>query len=565
MLDIDFFDQSGKWNPKVVLFSAATAPQRAQSGLTKLFGGLMKFQARRWAENYFHDALRKAAPEQSPQQPAIKEFLKNIKRSGEVDGKEFYRLATVDLLQKTCRAQGTSAATERSHRAPNKPGPTFLNSREVIVNTLIEMLETGTKTGKFPAIFGSLSKKTISAWVNSNASDDTKINLLSLLERSFSTEAANAHRVIANLWEELSAIQGGEYASSLIRDAAESGFLDYCEYQRLPAREADRERLKEFLATAKNDWEKYRNLLSEGQYQNFTRHRDHALKKLEETQERSARTENPQKAGLKYTLQIQEKLPTEKNAIPAHEAIFEKWNESADPRVEHSEFFAVLSTAINSGFIQYCRFGIVKPIDTDPDSLEEFCNISDKQRECYKNILTAEQFVEFEKKHAEFSEYIKQQSYDLTHKPQSETTAQEATSNDQSKIYDTGSNYSHEDFGILFSTKEKLSLKDLWSIEWKSPSLYSTMFPEDLNKIQDYFTFATTSHENKKLARKIISHIRNAGHIIGTPPHDEDKNQYQKFSVVSKTISKAAEDFLIRHEVRTKKRPQKTLSKRYLI
>ncbi|MEY3720200.1 MAG: hypothetical protein RL618_719, partial [Pseudomonadota bacterium] len=81
MLDIDFFDLNGKWNPRVVLFSAASDPQRARSGLTKIFAGLMKFQARRWAENYFLGAL---ATEEGPgpNRQAIEKFLENVKRKG---------------------------------------------------------------------------------------------------------------------------------------------------------------------------------------------------------------------------------------------------------------------------------------------------------------------------------------------------------------------------------------------------------------------------------------------------------------------------------------------------
>jgi hypothetical protein len=149
MLDIDFFDLDGKWNPRVVLFSAVSDPQRARSGLTQIFAGLMKFQARRWAENYFLGAL---ATEQGPgsNKQAIEQFLKNIKRNGVVEEKEFYRLATIDMLQKTCEVPEKSRAVEKTHQEPSKSGPRFLNSSEVIANTLMEMLETCGRVGKRP-------------------------------------------------------------------------------------------------------------------------------------------------------------------------------------------------------------------------------------------------------------------------------------------------------------------------------------------------------------------------------------------------------------------------------
>ena len=227
MLDIDFFDQNGKWNPRVVLFSGVSDPQRARSGLTKIFGGLMKFQARRWAENYFLGALA-TEKSQSPNKQAIEKFLKNIKRSGVVEEREFYRLATVDMLQKTCEAPEKSKSTDDTHQESSKSGARFLNSNEVIATTLTEMLETCGKVGKFSEIFGSVSKEAIKSWVKKNMHGEMQVNLLTLLDRSSSTQDAEAHQVIAKLWKDQSAILGGRYAQPLIREAAQSGFLDYC-------------------------------------------------------------------------------------------------------------------------------------------------------------------------------------------------------------------------------------------------------------------------------------------------------------------------------------------------
>jgi hypothetical protein len=173
MLDIDFFDLNGKWNPRVVLFSAASDPQRARSGLTKIFAGLMKFQARRWTENYFLGAL---ATEEGPgpNRQAIEKFLENIKRKGVVEEKEFHRLATIDMLQKTSEVPEKSRPAEKTYQEPGKSGPRFLNRREVIANTLTEILETCSKVGNFSEIFGSVSKETIKSWVKKICTEKCK-------------------------------------------------------------------------------------------------------------------------------------------------------------------------------------------------------------------------------------------------------------------------------------------------------------------------------------------------------------------------------------------------------
>jgi hypothetical protein len=54
MIDIDFFDQSGRFNPNTVLFSPRDDARRASSLWTRMFGGLMVLRGKIWAKSYLN-------------------------------------------------------------------------------------------------------------------------------------------------------------------------------------------------------------------------------------------------------------------------------------------------------------------------------------------------------------------------------------------------------------------------------------------------------------------------------------------------------------------------------
>ncbi|MFN5353652.1 MAG: hypothetical protein ACK5BB_06640 [Burkholderiaceae bacterium] len=85
LIDIDFFDEEGRWNPRKVLFCASDRTERASSLWTRCFGGLMSLHAMLWVKNYLKT--------QFPELEQSKNMIKQINKTGFVDEKNFIETA----------------------------------------------------------------------------------------------------------------------------------------------------------------------------------------------------------------------------------------------------------------------------------------------------------------------------------------------------------------------------------------------------------------------------------------------------------------------------------------
>lgn len=93
LIDIDFFDAKGRWNPTGVVFCAAEDQARAKSLWTRCFRGFMALHGKLWAKNYLSSHFRN--------KPESKAVLEQIKQSGFVDNKVFREtVAQCTLLYK---------------------------------------------------------------------------------------------------------------------------------------------------------------------------------------------------------------------------------------------------------------------------------------------------------------------------------------------------------------------------------------------------------------------------------------------------------------------------------
>jgi hypothetical protein len=81
LIDIDFFDAKGRWNPTHVVFCPAEDKARAKSLWTRCFRGFMALHGKLWAKNYLSNHFR--------DRPESKALLEQIKRSGIVENKAF--------------------------------------------------------------------------------------------------------------------------------------------------------------------------------------------------------------------------------------------------------------------------------------------------------------------------------------------------------------------------------------------------------------------------------------------------------------------------------------------
>lgn len=81
LVDIDFFDANGRWNPKSVVFCAAEDPARAKRLWTRCFRGVMALHGKLWAKNYLSSHFQNKSESRN--------FLEQIKKEGFVDNRAF--------------------------------------------------------------------------------------------------------------------------------------------------------------------------------------------------------------------------------------------------------------------------------------------------------------------------------------------------------------------------------------------------------------------------------------------------------------------------------------------
>ncbi|MEY2825459.1 MAG: hypothetical protein RLZ64_1997 [Pseudomonadota bacterium] len=81
LVDIDFFDANGRWNPKSVVFCAAEDPARAKRLWTRCFRGVMALHGKLWAKNYLRSHF-----EGKPESNAL---LQQIRQNGFIDNRVF--------------------------------------------------------------------------------------------------------------------------------------------------------------------------------------------------------------------------------------------------------------------------------------------------------------------------------------------------------------------------------------------------------------------------------------------------------------------------------------------
>lgn len=114
LIDIDFFDAQGRWNPTGVVFCAAEDQSRAKSLWTRCFRGFMALHGKLWAKNYLSSHFRN--------KPESKALLEQIKRSGIVDNKIFREtVAQCTLLYEDLGQVATGKVVGENRIVPASP------------------------------------------------------------------------------------------------------------------------------------------------------------------------------------------------------------------------------------------------------------------------------------------------------------------------------------------------------------------------------------------------------------------------------------------------------------
>ena len=114
LIDIDFFDAQGRWNPTHVVFCPAEDQARAKSLWTRCFRGFMALHGKLWAKNYLSSHFRN--------KPESKVLLEQIKRSGIVDNKMFRdTVAQCTLLYEDLEQVATGKVLGENRIVPASP------------------------------------------------------------------------------------------------------------------------------------------------------------------------------------------------------------------------------------------------------------------------------------------------------------------------------------------------------------------------------------------------------------------------------------------------------------
>jgi hypothetical protein len=114
LIDIDFFDAKGRWNPTHVVFCPAEDQARAKSLWARCFRGFMALHGKLWAKNYLSSHFRN--------KPESKALLEKIKRSGIVDNKMFREtVAHCTLLYEDLEQVATGKVLGENRIVPASP------------------------------------------------------------------------------------------------------------------------------------------------------------------------------------------------------------------------------------------------------------------------------------------------------------------------------------------------------------------------------------------------------------------------------------------------------------
>ncbi len=114
LIDIDFFDAQGRWNPTHVVFCPAEDQARAKSLWTRCFRGFMALHGKLWAKNYLSSHFEN--------KPESKALLEQIKHSGIVDNKTFREtVAQCTLLYEDLGQVATGKVVGENRIVPASP------------------------------------------------------------------------------------------------------------------------------------------------------------------------------------------------------------------------------------------------------------------------------------------------------------------------------------------------------------------------------------------------------------------------------------------------------------
>lgn len=453
MMGFELFDEQGKLNPRKVLFSAQTSPSRAASLLTTLFGGVMKWNARRWAKKHVTSLIKTQASKNANTRAALGRMLDQIKQKGQVNRREFFQLSAAAMLQEVFDGKPGENKPATEAKTVSSTGAHIINREELISSTLLELIETAADDAKPQELFKGVQLEKISKWVAQHVRSEKSPILLKRLD-ALKKNDLPAHEFIAKTWSENSTIPMAGILFRFHKEACESGFIDYCRGTPISELGEKFDLLEKFILNSDVDFSSIQKNYSHHQYapmieaknrlnkilplakifreekkslKDFDRHfkdeifpdNDQADNiKAEPRPDRPDRSEEAPEHMIQARASRHARPGSRKtHAValrdePAHE-VLEKSLSAAPERMRNHILFDFPRRAAESGFIDYCKGKPLTQLADKIDDLEKFVVFSDEDFDSLENILTPERYQEcrntIDRLYAEIQEYKKSQ------------------------------------------------------------------------------------------------------------------------------------------------------------
>lgn len=493
--------------------------------MSHLFGGIMKWNARRWAENFLKNARNNQATANTKKEQ-VDSLLRDIRKEG------FVRMTQMFSVIASATMEANSANKDNDQNSNERTGNRFTPDSAPFLINLDEVVK------EFKTKKSSLNREEVdSTQVNSKDENTIKAHLL------------EACRIIENEWAILSKIHDGELAPPQYKLPVKSGFLDYCRggsTRKTEEQAIDRSAWNTlFVAMDEKEWSSYKNIMTEAQYAAWTKKRDEWI--AIDSQSTQARTEDPTpKRDLRLELKTA-KPTTPKNTARTIAQEFLAFTAEFNT-TSHGNLPLPLpvEAILDSGFIAYCDRGFSALKHINLDKLEEFLEQYESKFQIFSKVLTPENFSELKEHQANIAQDIAK--FRATYPVPSNASEDDSEIEIRFSGVDVTDIPSGENKALgLFSEIPTITLEKLKQIEWDAADLHLKINLADVQKIQAYFSTADISEEHLEICKKLgrISRRMQESYVSDPLHFDEEKISDSKDP--AHLLGRIYSDYLIRH------------------
>lgn len=388
MMGFEFFNKKGQLSPRKILFTNETCPNKTQRVLSNLFGTIMKWNARRWAENLLENTQINQNTAKENVKNKIDSLMQDIRKDGFVRMSELFNVVALanTKAEPPHEDDDQNSIVQTGNKFRPTSAPFLINHDEV--------------ARKFKAQSSSSNQEEIGS--TKVAAKDTKPD---------ESELFGACQIIEDYWILFSKTNGGEGAPDQYKLPVKSGFLDYCRGS--STRKTDEQAVEQltsntlFIEMTEKQWSLYGRVMPAPQYAAWTKKRDEWIALSRKSIQARAEDQTPKR-------DPRLELKTEKPTAPTDTArtIVQEFLAIRAELMETSHGNPYLPPPVqaifDSGFIDYCDRGISAFPNIDLAKLEEFINQDESKFKVFSKILSPENFSKLKEKRDEIAQKIAQ-------------------------------------------------------------------------------------------------------------------------------------------------------------